>query len=144
MTLSVRARHSIRMYISIIRNIYERDWHTPYSKRPKKWRCGWGMKYVKGGVLPGKVDYEPEIGEEIIPLSDNIWESLEQLRQAHRRRMWAELEQVLGRPLTGQDRYVVETVLEEWARGFDEYMARVLGVEDVNAFMADISESEDE
>ena len=59
---------SIRLFISIIRNIYERDWHTPYSKRPKKWRCGWGMKYAKGGVLPGRVDYEPENGERVIPL----------------------------------------------------------------------------
>lgn len=126
MTWYVRARHSVRMYISIIRNIYERDWHTPYSKRPKKWRCGWGMKYAKGGVLHGKVDYEPEIGEEIVPLSDDIWESLEQLRQAHRRKMWVELEQALGRPLTKQDKEIVENILEKMAKRFDEYITGVL------------------
>lgn len=102
------------------------------------------MKYAKGGVLSGMTDYEPEIGEEIIPLSDNIWESLERLRHAHRRQMWLDLEQALGRQLTEQDRYIVERVLEEFGRGFDEYMARFLGVENVNAFMAAIHESEDE
>lgn len=28
------------------------------------------MRYAKGGVLPGKVDYEPEIGERIMPLKE--------------------------------------------------------------------------
>ena len=84
------------------------------------------MKYAKGGVLHGKVDYEPEIGEEIVPLSDDIWESLERLRQAHRRKMWVELEQALGRPLTEQDKEIVENILEKMAKRFDEYITGVM------------------
>lgn len=84
------------------------------------------MKYAKGGVLSGMTDYEPEIGEEIIPLSDNIWESLERLRQAHRRKMWVELEQALGRPLTEHDKEIVENILEKMAKRFDEYITGVM------------------
>lgn len=69
-----KIKHSISLFVSILRNIYERDWCTPYSKRPKKWRCGWRrrQRYAKGGVLHGKVDYKPEEGEWVIPLSQ-MW-----------------------------------------------------------------------
>ena len=84
------------------------------------------MKYAKGGVLPGTTEHVPEIGEEIVPLSDDIWESLERLRQAHRRKMWVELEQALGRPLTVQDKEIVENILEKMAKRFDEYITGVM------------------
>ena len=84
------------------------------------------MRYAKGGVLPGTTEYVPEIREEIIPLSDNILESLERLRQAHRRKMWVELEQALGRPLTEHDKEIVENILEKMAKRFDEYITGVL------------------
>ena len=84
------------------------------------------MRYAKGGVLPGTTEYVPEIGEEIIPLSDNIWESLERLRQAHRRKLWVELEQALGRPLTEHDKEIVENILDKMAKRFDEYITGVM------------------
>lgn len=121
-----KIKHSISLFVSILRNIYERDWYTPYSQRPKKWRCGWGKRYAKGGVIHGNVDYEPEIGEEIVPLTDDIWESLGRFRQAHRRKMWVELEQALGRPLTEQDKEIVENMLEKMAKRFDEYITGVM------------------
>lgn len=30
-----------QIVLDIIRNIFERDWYTPYSQRSKKWKCGW-------------------------------------------------------------------------------------------------------
>ena len=39
-----KIKHSISLFVSILRNIYERDWYTPYSQRSKKWRCGWRRK----------------------------------------------------------------------------------------------------
>lgn len=89
----------------------------------KKWRWRWWQRYAKGGVLHGKVDYEPEIGEEIVPLSDDIWESLE---QAHRLKLLVELEQALGRPVTEQEVEIVENILDKMAKRFDEYITGVM------------------
>lgn len=38
-----------QMVKDIIRNIYERDWYTPYSQRPRKWKCGWVNRKEKAG-----------------------------------------------------------------------------------------------
>ena len=38
-----------QMVKDIIRNIYERDWYTPYSQRPRKWKCGWINRKERAG-----------------------------------------------------------------------------------------------
>lgn len=38
-----------QMVKDIIRNIYERDWYTRYSQRPRKWKCGWINRKERAG-----------------------------------------------------------------------------------------------
>lgn len=58
-----------QMVKDIIRNIYERDWYTPYSQRPRKWACGWINRKEKPGERIPTSERQPEEVERCLDMA---------------------------------------------------------------------------